>query len=120
MDRDEYERRFRRAGLPVFVAGRTAATDIWTRATPLLSLVFALELLGAIDLQWSPLANVGAVAGGLAVLAPAVLPLIFGGQFRSALVTALGNALLLLLLYGTIGFGPCPSLPGPAAASQAS
>ena len=137
MDRFEYERRFRRAGLPVFVAGRTAATDIWTRATPLLSLVFALELLGAIDLQWSPLANVGAVVGGLAVLAaalalvnyrrhrpllarpttigpyelagfvlaPAVLPLIFGGQFRSALVTALGNAALLLLLYGTIGFG---------------
>ena len=137
MDRNEYERRFRRAGLPVFVADRTAATDIWTRAAPLLYLVFALEVLGAIDLQWSPLANIGALAGGLAVLAgslalanhrrgrpllarpttigplelagfvivPAILPLIFGGQTRSAWVTALGNAVLLLLLYGVIGYG---------------
>ena len=34
------------------------------------------------------------------VAVPALLPLVFGGQWRSALVTAAGNALLLALVYG--------------------
>ena len=36
---------------------------------------------------------------------PALLPLVFGGQWRSALVTAAGNALLLALVYGVVGYG---------------
>ena len=39
------------------------------------------------------------------VLVPAVLPLIFGGQFRSALVTAAANLLLLCPIYAVVGLG---------------
>lgn len=39
------------------------------------------------------------------VLVPAVLPLIFGGQLGSALVTAGANLLLLALIYAVIGLG---------------
>jgi hypothetical protein len=133
----EYEQRFRRAGLPLFIADRSAATDVFNRAVPLLGLVFLVEMLGALNLEWSPLANLAALAGGLAVLlaaialtnkargrpavaipqdvgrvelalfviVPALLPLVFNGQWRSALATALGNLVLLALVYGVIGFG---------------
>src|SRR5262245_2682037 len=39
------------------------------------------------------------------VLIPAVLPLIFGGQVGSALLTACANLLLLALIYAIVGFG---------------
>lgn len=141
MDRPEdYEERFRRAGLPLFIADYSAREDVWTRAVPLLVAVLLVELLGAIDLQWSLLANVGALVGGLAilllalvaanrargrralarvdqvgpaelvafVLVPALLPLIFGTQTTSALVTAAGNLALLIVLYAFVGFGVVP------------
>jgi hypothetical protein len=38
------------------------------------------------------------------VLVPALLPLIFGGQVESAVVTAAGNLLLLLLIYLVVGY----------------
>jgi len=133
----EYEARFRRAGLPLFIAERSAATDVFNRAAPLLGLVFLGETLGALNLDWSPLANVAAVAGGLAVLlaaialtnkargrpavaipqdvgwielalfvvVPALLPLAFNGQWRSAVATAAANLLLLALVFGVVGFG---------------
>lgn len=133
----DYERRFRRAGLPLFIEGYSPASDIFNRAVPLLGLVFFLEMLGAIDLQWSVGANLAAALGGLAillgaialsnhlrgrparsvprtvgwpelsgfVLIPALLPLLFGGQWRSGLVTAGGNVLLLALILGVVGFG---------------
>jgi hypothetical protein len=136
-DRAGYERRFRRAGLPLFIEGYSASQDIFTRAAPVLGFVFVVEMLGAIQLDWSPLANIAAALGGLAillgsyalvnrlrnrpplalpqsvgrvelalfVLLPAVLPLIFGGQVESAVVTAVGNLLLLLFLYLVIGYG---------------
>ncbi|HYI36656.1 MAG TPA: hypothetical protein VEX39_08645, partial [Thermoleophilaceae bacterium] len=132
-----FERRFRRAGLPLFIEDYTATGDVFTRAVPLLALVFIGEVLGAIDLDWSVWANLGAAAGGLAivlgalallnrlrgrrwlavpedvgsvelagfVIVPAVLPLIFGGQTTSALVTALFNLVLLALILGVVGFG---------------
>ena len=132
-----YAARFRRAGLPLFVAGTTARTEVWTRAVPFLGFVFIVEVLGAVDLQWSWWENVLALLGGMAillgglalsnrlrgrrllarprdvgpvelagfVLLPAVLPAIFGGQTRSAGVTAGGNLVLLALLYGTIRYG---------------
>jgi hypothetical protein len=134
---EAYETRFRRAGLPLFVAGTTARTEVWTRAVPVLGLVLTGEVLGAIDLKWSALANVAALAGGMAillgglalanrargrpalarprdvgaaelagfVLLPAALPLIFGGQTRSAWVTAVSNLAVLGVLYGTIRYG---------------
>jgi len=136
-DRAALERRFRRAGLPLFIDDYRASTDVFTRAAPLLALVFVGEMLGAIDLDWSLLANLGALAGGLGillvafgvvnrmrgrsfgslpeevglpelaafVLLPAVLPLVFGGQTTSALVTALANLALLGVVYLVVGFG---------------
>ncbi len=136
-DLGAYERRFRRAGLPLLIEDWNAGEDAFARAAPLLVLVFVAELFGAVNLEWSVLANAGAVAGGLAlllgaaglvnllrgrpflalpeslgpaelavfVLVPALLPLIFGGQLTSALVTAGGNLLLLAFVYGVFGYG---------------
>ena len=133
----DYERGFRRAGLPLFIAERSAATDIFNRAAPLIAFVFLAEVFGALNLEWSPLANVAAVAAGLGlflagivllnrargrraiaipqdvgkaelagfVIVPAVLPLVFGGQWLSAIVTAVGNLLLLGVIYAVVGLG---------------
>lgn len=135
--RAEYEQRFRRAGLPLLIEGFSAREDVFTRAYPLLALVFTAEVLGALNLEWSAAANVAAVAGAVAVLLagvavanrlagrralavprevgpielgafvmlPAALPLLFGGQVTSALVTAGGNAALLLAIYLVVGLG---------------
>ena len=130
-----YERRFRRAGLPLFLEDYRATEDVFTRAAPFLALVFVVELLGAINLDWSLGANVAAAAGGLGillgafgllnlarrrrfwavpervgaaelaafVLVPAVLPIVFGGQLTSAIVTAAANALIVGIFW--LGFG---------------
>jgi hypothetical protein len=81
----DYERRFRRAGLPLFIEDYSAREDVWTRAAPLLALVFIGEMLGAIDLDWPVLANVGAALGGLAILLGAfgLLNLLRGRPFWS-------------------------------------
>jgi hypothetical protein len=132
-----YERRFRRAGLPLLIEDYSASEDIFTRVAPLLALVAFLEVFGAVDLSWPWWANVATVLGALAVLlgalalrnrarnrralaipervgtlelagfvlVPALLPVIFNQQLTSALVTALGNALLLLVAWGVVGFG---------------
>src|SRR5215217_4670552 len=133
----DYERQFRRAGLPAFIDDYSASRDVFTRAAPLLTLIFLGEMLGAIDLDWAWYANVAAAVGGLLVLiaawavanvvrgrtpyalprdvgkvelalfvlAPALLPLLFGGQWLSALVTALVNLALLAVIYGVVGYG---------------
>jgi len=134
---DQLERDFRSSGLPLFIEGFSASTDVFNRVVPLLTLVFCAEMLGAIDLDWSPLANVAAACAGLALLlvgigianrlrdrpflavprtvgkvelaifvvVPALLPLIFGGQWLSSLVTASVNLLVLALVYGILGLG---------------
>lgn len=66
--RATHEAAFRRAGLPLFIDDTSAARDVWTRAAPLLVLVFFAELLGAIDLDLSPVANLATLAGGLGIL----------------------------------------------------
>jgi hypothetical protein len=63
-----YERQFRRAGLPMFVEGFSASTDVFNRAAPLLGVVFAAELLGAGQLDWTWWQNLLAIAGALAVI----------------------------------------------------
>jgi hypothetical protein len=134
---DDYERRFRRAGLPLLIDGWSAREDALPRAFPLLAIVFVGELLGALNLSWSPLANVGAFAAGLGlmlgavvlinllrgrpatalprdlgvpelavfIVLPALLPLLFGGQLTSALVTAGANVVLVALAAFGFGFG---------------
>ena len=133
----ELERGFRRAGLPLFIEDYSATTDVYNRVVPLLGLVFIGEMLGALNFEWSAVANVAAALGGLAillvavalinrrngspslampnrvgktelagfVLLPALLPLIFGGQWLSALVTAGANLLLLAVIYAVVGYG---------------
>ena len=133
----DYERRFRRAGLPLFIEDFRASTNVFNRAVPLLGLIFVLQMLNAHNLEWSAAANVAAVLGGLVilllavglaniangrpfrsvprtvgkvelalfVLAPAILPLIFGGQWQSALVTVAGNLIFLALIYAVLGLG---------------
>lgn len=132
-----YGERFRRAGLPLLDEDFSASSDVFNRAAPLLALVLLLETLGAIKLEWSVAANVGAALGGLMillvaggllnrargrpfrsvpedvgrtelaafVLLPAVLPLIFGGQLTSALVTLVVNVALLALIYAVLSYG---------------
>lgn len=131
------ERGLRRAGLPLLIEDYSAYEDVFTRAAPLLGLVFVAQAFGAIDLTWEWWANVLAVLGGIGillgavaivnrrggrpalslparvgptelalfVLVPALLPLVFGGQWRSAAVTAAGNLLLLGLIWAVVGYG---------------
>lgn len=64
----EYERGFRRSGLPLFVEGFSASTDVFNRAAPLLGVIFIAEILGAGQLDWAWWQNALAVLGGLVVL----------------------------------------------------
>jgi hypothetical protein len=66
--RRDYERQFRRAGLPLFIEDYSATSDIFTRAVPFLGVVFFLQVLNGIDPDWPPLANAAAVLGGLGIL----------------------------------------------------
>jgi hypothetical protein len=61
-----YERQFRRSGLPMFVEGFSASTDVFNRAAPVLGLVFVGELLGAGQLEWTWWQNLLAIAGAVA------------------------------------------------------
>jgi hypothetical protein len=63
-----YEGRLRRDGLPLLIEDYSAYEDIFTRAVPLLALVFGVELLGALKLDWPVWANALSLAGGLALL----------------------------------------------------
>ncbi len=133
---DELERSFRRAGLPTFIRGYSAR-QAFAKALPLLTVVFVLEILNALNFAFGFWTNVGFLAGGIAislgiigvlnlargqpflsvprrvglsemivfVLVPSVLPLLFGGQEKSAGITLVGNTALLGLVYLVLGFG---------------
>ena len=62
------ERWFVAQGLPHFISDYSASQDIFTRAAPLLSLIFLFEVFGALNLEWVWWANVLAVLGGMALL----------------------------------------------------
>jgi hypothetical protein len=110
----DYERQFRRAGLPMFVEGFSASTDVFNRAAPLLGLVFLGELLGAGQLDWTWWQNVLAVIGGVALMlaALAVMNVMQGRPLR-AIPNRLGKtelaafvilpALLPLIFGGQVG-----------------
>lgn len=65
---ERYEQRFRRAGLPLFIEDFSPTHDIYTRAAPLLVLVFLAEMLGATSLDWLWWQNLLAAIGGLVAL----------------------------------------------------
>lgn len=102
-----YERRFRRAGLPLLSEEFSARSDVFNRAFPLLALVLLVELLAALDVDWSPLANAAAVLGGLAV-ALAAVALVNRARGRRALaipedVGAVELALFVLVPAAVLG-----------------
>jgi hypothetical protein len=134
---ERYEQRFRRAGLPLFIEDFSPTHDIFTRATPLLVLVFLAEMLGATSLDWPAWVNLLAALGALVVLIagfgllngyrgrpfwslptrfglpelavfvllPALLPLITQGQVRQFFGIAVGNLVLIGIVYVVVGYG---------------
>lgn len=134
----ETERWFIRRGLPHLISDYNAAEDVFTRALPVLTLVFLLSMIGALSSDFSVGANIGIAIGGLIlllgiwaganwlrgirpllarpqrvggpelavfVLGPAVVPLVFGGQFSSAAITLVTTLLLLVVIYLVTSFG---------------
>ena len=71
MDLEAYERRFRRAGLPMLVDDWTAREDVWTRASPVLGFVLIVEALFAVNLEWSAWANALVVIGAVGAIGAA-------------------------------------------------
>lgn len=81
----EFERGFRRDGLPNLILDFSAAEDVFTRAIPFLSLVFVLEVVNAMDLEASAWVNLLFALGGAAILFGAfgVLNVVRGRPFLS-------------------------------------
>jgi hypothetical protein len=69
---EDYERRFRRAGLPMLVEDWSAREDVWTRASPVLALVLIVELLLAANHNWPVWANALVLVGAAGALVAAV------------------------------------------------
>lgn len=66
------ERWFVSRGIPHFIDEYSASRDVFTRAAPFLSLVFVVEVVGALNLDWPVWANVLAGLGGLCILVAAL------------------------------------------------
>lgn len=65
----QVERWFVRRGLPHFIEGYSAGTDIWTRSLPVLVAAYLLLGLNALQLrQWSVARNLAALAGLVAIV----------------------------------------------------
>jgi hypothetical protein len=62
----ELERSFRRAGLPTFILGYSAR-QAFAKALPLLTVVFVLEILNALNFDFGFWTNVGFLAGGIGI-----------------------------------------------------
>jgi hypothetical protein len=91
-----FERRFRRAGLPLLIEDYSAREDVFTRALPFLALWFVTELLNAVNLEWSTLANVAVILAGIVVLlAPIALLNRHRGQRALSLPRRVGTPELL-------------------------
>jgi hypothetical protein len=72
LDLAAYERRFRRAGLPMLVEDRSAREDVWTRASPVLALVLIAEVVLAGNLDWPVWANALVLVGATAAVGAVV------------------------------------------------
>ncbi|HEX6312725.1 MAG TPA: hypothetical protein VF152_14010 [Acidimicrobiia bacterium] len=131
---------FLKRGLPHFISHYSATRDVLTRALPVLTLIFLIEVANAPKRTFPVWLNAVAVAVGFAillgawmaanavrgrrllqrpddvgvlevavfVLAPPAIPLVFGGQWRSAVVTALVNVGLLAAIYVVTSYGLVP------------
>ncbi|MGH9030720.1 MAG: hypothetical protein ACRDY4_04065 [Acidimicrobiia bacterium] len=131
---------FVRRGLPHFIDDYSATRDVLTRAVPVLTLIFLVEVANAPKRSFPLWLDAVAVAVGFAillgawmvanvlrhrpllarpdsvgvfevavfVLAPPAIPLVFGGQWRSAIVTAAVNLGLLGAIYLVTSYGVVP------------
>jgi hypothetical protein len=136
----ETERWFLKRGLPHLIDDYSPTRDVLTRAVPLLTLIFLVEVANAPSREFPLWLSILAVAAGFGillgawmvanrirgrpllarpvdvgvievlvfVLVPPALPLLFGGQWRSALATAIANALLLAVIYLGTSYGVVP------------
>src|SRR5690606_35450037 len=66
---DRTERWFLRRGIPHFIEDYRAGEDVFTRALPVLALVFVIEVAGAASLDWRWWQNLAAVAAGALLVA---------------------------------------------------
>ncbi|MBN8868856.1 MAG: hypothetical protein J0H66_03135 [Solirubrobacterales bacterium] len=65
---EQFEREFRRAGLPLLTENYSASEDIFNRAVPLLGLVLILEVLGPLNKSWTTLGNVASVVTAILLM----------------------------------------------------
>jgi hypothetical protein len=105
-DRAEVERWFIRRGLPHFIDGYSAGTDIWTRSLPVLGIAYVAGGLNALELDdWSVARNVvamGVVA--LVLIAGIVVANLLRHRPAFSVPRRIGPAELSLFVIG-------PSLP---------
>ena len=99
----------------IFLAELLGALNLdWSAALNIAALVGAagsiLAVGAALNMArsrppFAPPSEVGALELAAFVLIPALLPLVFGGQWLSALLTALGNLVVLGLIFAVLGLG---------------
>ena len=65
---DRTERWFIGRGIPHFIDRYNAAEDVFTRALPILSLIFMVEVVSAADTDWPWWKNTLALVGGIALM----------------------------------------------------
>jgi hypothetical protein len=134
------ERWFLKRGLPHFIDDYSPTRDVLTRAVPLLTLIFLVEVANAPSREFPLWLSILAVAAGFGillgawmlanrirgrpllarpvdvgvseilvfVLVPPAIPLVFGGQWRSALATAIANVAILVVIYLGTSYGVVP------------
>jgi hypothetical protein len=106
---DDYERRFRRAGLPMLVEDWSAREDVWTRASPVLALVLMVEVLLAANHNWPVWANALVLIGAAAALVGAVALV---NRLRGRPALALPNDVGAVELVGFVAIGGVLQLIG--------
>jgi hypothetical protein len=106
VERTDIEQWFIRRGLPHFIDGYTAGTDIWTRSLPVLGIAYLAGGFNALDLhEWSVRGNLLAAAVILAVLIAGIaIANMLRGQPALSIPRTVGPGELALFVIG-------PSLP---------
>jgi len=95
----DYERKLRRAGLPLLIEDYSAREDVFTRAIPFLGFWFLAMCLNGSNLEWSAGANLAVIGIGLVVLlAPLVILNLRRGQRWYARPQRVGNVELAIFL----------------------
>jgi hypothetical protein len=95
---DDLERSFRRAGLPTFIRGYSARRA-FAKALPLLTFVFVVEVLNALNDDFGFWTNVGFLAGGIAIALGIIALLnLWRGQPLLSVPKRIGRAEMLVFV----------------------